>query len=170
MIKILLGVVALFALGGVAWFFAGGKYDIKGKPAPDDLRQEEVQVETAGEFSGSMGDLIARSGSWQCTVSVNASGVVSEGTTYISGGKMRSDFTSTIPQVGDVSSHMIMRENTVYTWSSMLNRGFRFPVQGGQAQGQGSAEAAMFNENYNYDCDVWLADESKFELPAGITF
>jgi hypothetical protein len=172
MIKILLGVVGLIAIGGAAWFFAGGKYDIRGKLPPDDLRKEEVKVETAGEFNGSMGDLLSRSGAWRCSVSVNANGVVSEGTTYVFGGKLRSDFTSTIPQVGDVSSHMIVIGTTAYTWTSMFNRGFRFEIQGGAAPagGQGGEQAAMFNENYVYDCDVWAADESKFELPTGITF
>jgi hypothetical protein len=172
MMKILIGVVGLVAVGGAAWFFAGGKYDIQGKLPPDDARQEVVTEEKAGTFKGSMGDLLSRAGSWQCDVSVHADGVVSEGTTYVSGGMMRSDFTSTIPQVGNVSSHIIVRDDVAYTWTSMLNRGFRFPVQGGVAQagGQGGQQAAMFNGNYDYDCDIWVADESKFELPAGVTF
>lgn len=175
--KILVAVVGLVAVGGVAWYFAGGRAD---DVAPLNV-EEYVQdvgpnaseaAESEGTFSGSMKDLLGRAGAWRCEVSVDSDGVVSTGTTYVSGGKMRADFTSNIPQVGNVASHMITRENTVYTWTSMMNRGFKFPVENGEveASGQNSQQANMYNKNYDYDCKMWAADEGVFSLPSGVTF
>lgn len=161
----------LVVVAGGAWLAMGGLTNDVENEMPNNTEQSGETSDTQ-QFSGSMQDLLSRSGSWQCDVSVNAGGVVSNGTTYVSGGKMRADFTSNIPQVGSVETHMIMRDNTAYTWSSMMNRGFKFPIQNGQvsASGADAQAAAAFNQNYNYDCDVWARDESKFALPSNITF
>lgn len=122
-------------------------------------------------FKGSMQELMARGGSWKCDVSVTTEGITSTGTTYVAGDMVRADFVSTMPQVGNIETHMLMRDNTAYTWSSMMNRGFKFPISGAEGQPEVSAEmAAQVNQDYDYRCAAWPTDENKFALPTGITF
>lgn len=168
--KALYALIGLLIIIAIAWFFLQGTAEAPATGEPQAMQQQE-NTQTNGVFSGSMQQLMARGGSWQCDVSVTNEGITTTGTTYAANGKMRADFVSNVPQAGTVESHMIMRDNTAYTWTSMMNRGFKFPIQGGEAQPEVSAEvAAQVNQNYDFNCTAWTTDESKFTLPSGVTF
>lgn len=124
------------------------------------------------DFKGSLQELITRGGSWKCDVSVTVENITTTGTNYVGGGKVRADFTSVVPEFGNITSHMIMRENTVYSWSDLSPKGLKFAVENGEVQDpRTSTEATpQFDQAYNYTCSAWPTDESKFELPSGITF
>jgi hypothetical protein len=179
---------ALYWIVGVV-VVAGGAWAVMGMPGLDrsgggntDTSPDTQDVSNAseatdvqdepGEFKGSLQDLVARSGSWQCEVSVTTQGVTTKGTTYASGGKVRADFVSSVPGYGDITSHMIMRDATVYTWSSMMSTGMKFPIQDGKMQGdrKSTEVTPQFDQMYDYSCAAWTTDESKFALPSGITF
>lgn len=169
--KILYGIIALVVVAGGAWYVMQGTAEAPSQEMASESRTDGATAHESQIFSGSMQDLMTRSGSWQCDVSVTAEGITTSGTTYVSGGKIRADFTSNVPQVGNIESHMIMRDNTAYTWSNMMNRGFKFPIKGNEVEPEVSAEmAAQVNQNYDYNCKAWSADENKFALPTGITF
>lgn len=122
-------------------------------------------------FTGSLRELRAREGAWECAVSSNASGVTTGGNTYIADGKVRGDFSSIVPQVGSVTSHIIIRDGRAYTWTNMTNQGLMFPV--GVAEGEAEVSAAVsapLTNNYQFECKAWIPTESLFALPGGITF
>jgi hypothetical protein len=173
MMKILAALVGLLVLGAGAWYFAGGRAsDFTMQPTTTEDTNTNTAANTDTAFKGSMNDLIARGGSWQCDVSATVQGITTSGTTFVSGGKLRGDFSSNVPQFGKIETHMIVKDTTAYTWTSMMNRGFKFPVENGTitASGADAQAAAQFNQAYDYDCRAWIADESKFALPSGITF
>lgn len=171
-----------YALIGLLIIGGGGWYVMQMQNAPvSETTQEGVAMENmqASEtpsnetqnFSGSMQELMARGGSWTCDVTSTAGGITSSGTTYAANGMVRSDFTSNIPQVGNIESHMIVRDGLAYTWTSMMNQGFKFPISKGEGEAEVSAEvAAQVNQDYDFSCRAWSADASKFALPAGIVF
>lgn len=171
--KITYALIGIVVVGAGAWFV------MNMLPAEPAAPAKSVSMDSMTEgdpgdmeqFRGSMQELMARSGSWRCEVTTSMNGISSHGTTYVTRGMVRADFTSDVPQIGTVESHMIMRDNTAYTWSNMMNRGFKFPIEGGTVQPEVSAEmAAQVHQEYDYACNAWVADESVFALPSGITF
>lgn len=181
--KALYWIIGAVVVVGGAWVVMGMPTNLGLGGWGDGDASKNTQGDTSGptqttapsnetqQFKGSMQSLMVRGGSWRCDVSVMTEGITTSGTTYVAKGMVRSDFVSNVPQVGNVESHMIMRDNTAYTWSSMTKQGFKFPIQGGEAQPEVSAEvAAQVNQEYDYKCTAWPTDESKFVLPSGITF
>lgn len=165
---VLIGMPTSLGLGG--WGEADPAKNTQGIETADDTPMQPVEP-GASDFTGSMQELIARGGSWTCSVSSTAGGVASNGTTYAANGMVRSDFTSEIPQVGSIESHMIVRDGLAYTWTSMMNQGFKFPISEGDGEAEVSAEvAAPVHQDYDFSCSPWVADASRFALPAGITF
>ncbi len=170
--KILYTLIALIVVGGGAWYLMRGTVEA---PTQDSDRAQTNEVPAAASdeqnFSGSMQELMARGGSWTCDVSSTAGGVTSSGTTYVANGMVRSDFTSEIPQVGNIESHMIVRDGLAYTWTSMMNQGFKFPISQAEGEAEVSAEvAAQVSQDYDFSCSPWAVDVSRFALPSGITF
>jgi hypothetical protein len=153
---------------------AGGGYYLYTQNAamPQEGAQQETVFETSPSADGStsFGELIARSGSWECDISMSAGGVASEGTVYIANGNIRGDFESMVE--GQVfGSHMIQTGGFVYTWTDMTPQGFRSPVAAA-SQGEASASSQGFDPEagVEYDCRSWSADQSRFAIPDGITF
>lgn len=168
--KILYALIALVVVGGGAWYAMQGTVEA---PTQETERAQvnEAPVSDIQNFSGSMQELMARGGSWTCDVASTAGGVTSSGSTYVANGMVRSDFSSNIPQVGNVESHLIVRDGLAYTWTSMMSQGFKFPVSQAEGEAEVSAEvAAQMNQDYDFSCEPWVTDESVFALPNRITF
>lgn len=169
---------AVVVVGG-AWFVMGMPTNLgldgwrESNPSASTHQDVNTPSNETMEFNGSMQQLMARSGSWQCEYAADVGGTNVKGITYISGGKIRSDILTTIPQLGrSVDMHMILLGTTAYTWNSMSPQGMKITMNNGQANAAGAdAQAwAQFNQQYGYKCSAWPTDESKFALPAGITF
>lgn len=174
--KILLGLILATAAGLI----------IKGAVQKDDVvlaPEEEAVTETetpapadSSKFEGSTAELIARGGDHVCTFDQTVENNRSTGTVYISNGKMRGDFKSSVVTGAtpiDVESHMISDGEFMYTWSSMMPTGFKMAVvQNTTADGTTPTSQQMFDANMklSYDCDPWTVDASKFTLPSAVTF
>jgi hypothetical protein len=118
----------------------------------------------------SLKDLISKGIAQSCTYTSDKS----QGTIYMSGGKVRADINTTVGSVA-TKAHMIMMDNTTYIWTDEMSTGFKMaydpnatPVPGASPSTlQGAIDA---NTSMNYKCSAWVADGSKFALPAGVTF
>ena len=128
--------------------------------------------EVAGVFKGNMFNLVARGGDWKCTWETEQDGVNLEGTVYVSRGKFKSSVEMT--GVGmNATAHAIGDGEFVYSWSSLLPTGLKFPMEEGSgavAVSGTNAQEAQFTGEYNYDCNPWKADSGTFALPSGVTF
>ncbi len=171
------------AIAVAAVVILGGAYFFLSKPASNQQNtaqgiQAGAQNTTqpaggTGAFTGSLAELLGRGGDWKCTFGAQGSGFTSSGTTYISGGKMRSDFSSQIQQVKQtVDSHMIQDGGFVYVWTSLAQQGFKAKTTLGtkDATAQFGAQGVNIDQKYNYNCSAWTVDASMFALPKGITF
>ena len=166
--NVVIGLVALIVVvGGGAWLLSN-----KGANAP--MEGDAPEGQEVSEGAGSFGDMIARAGSWTCSVSTSVEAAPSEGTTYISNGMIRADFISRPEALGgqEVSSHMIQSDGYIYTWSDMAPQGMKMLIPkepldgaGGDAVGTVSADAQV-----EYSCMPWVADSSKFAPPSTVTF
>lgn len=168
--KLTLIVVGVIACGVGAWLFLGSR-DLIGSRNIESATSSGDGTAESLVFTGSMRQLLARRGAWECIVSSNAGGVVTEGKAYGANGEVRGDFSSQVPQVGVVESHLIVREGSVYTWTPMSDQGFRFPL--GMAEGEAEVSAdvsAPLTNDYQFACTAWAPTESTFTLPSGVTF
>lgn len=173
--KILYGIIALVVVSGGAWYVMNLPETASPTETPDSnspRMNSDAPSNESMQFKGSLQALAARGGSWQCDVSVTTEGVTTKGTTYVTGEMVRADYVTDVPQYGDIESHMIMREATVYTWSNLMSRGMKFPITDGKMSGERSTTEVtpQFDGEYDYSCKAWPTDESKFALPQGITF
>lgn len=145
----------------------GGYFLMKKRPAPSPVAQPTSQEKATSPSS--LKDLISKGIAQSCTFSNEGS----TGTVYVSGGKVRGDFDTTVD--GKVTkSHMIVDGNTSYIWSDGQTTGVKMtfdasatPSATGTTSTAGSFDASA---NMNYKCGVWLADSSMFVLPVGVQF
>lgn len=161
-------VVAIVVVGGAYYVTQGGVSETASQTGEDTQAGETAQ---AGAFTGSVSELAARGGSWKCTVDASTAQSISSGVTYVSGGKVRGDFTTNVQGYGSVESHMIADGTDVYTWSSAMPQGIKTKMM---ATGQGgtatSGRGVDANTAYSYDCQPWVADATLLIPPANITF
>jgi hypothetical protein len=69
--------------------------------------------------------------------------------------------------------HAIMRDSIVYTWNSLSPQGTKitFPTGADPTRVDALPWARQLSDGSDASaCKAWLADESKFALPAGVMF
>lgn len=152
---IVIGIAVIVVLGAGTWLLMG-KSEEGGKFAGETV-----------SGSGSFSDFYTRSGSWKCAVRTETQGVTSEGVVYVSDGKIRADFDSTVSG-NEVTSFMIHDGTSIYTWSSLQAQGVRMDAMKGE-ESNGEAGAGPQGD-VDYECAPWAADATVFVPPATIEF
>jgi len=143
----------------------GGWYLMKSKKAVSSVTS--VTSGTPNEQK-SLKDLLSSGIAQKCTYS--------GGTTYISSGKVRGDFSTTISDK-TTASHMISDGKTSYIWTDGEKNGFKMtlgesPTPGttSQTPGNSAASGTDLNQKADYKCSNWTVDESYFTPPGTVTF
>jgi len=158
-LKLIIGFLILAGVvGGGAWYATAHKTV---GTAPD----EEVMDSTSKE--GTFADLMARVGSWKCDAKATYEGGSSEGTVYMDRGTIRGDFVASMAgRIVDTS--FVSLDGYMYTWSDVLPQGMKVKIDAaaGTAGGQGIDPSTPVE----YTCEVWIAEQDKFELPSDIQF
>ena len=150
-------VIAVVLLGG------GYYYSANRAPAPAD----------AGDTAASPRSLRALVGLGQsltCSFSKTDAEATNAGTIFVAGDKMRGDFTMTASSSGTVASHMIKMGDDIYVWSDALaGQGLKMRATAGAEGSSAQADQSVdWDQEMDYDCGSWRADDSKFALPAGV--
>lgn len=156
-------VVLLLAIGGGALVLS-------------KRNNSEVSTQTAVETTSPMNpsaeaprtikELLTYTGTQQCSFSTEGN----TGQVYMSGGKMRGDFTITIPQ-GNTDSHMIVDGQTVYIWSENQTNGLKITSDViGEFDTPNQAAVIDPNQDMNFSCSSWTVNQSIFVPPTSITF
>jgi len=107
-----------------------------------------------------------------CEFSDNTSG--SSGKVYVSAGKMRGDFATVVN--GEVAaSHMYSDGKTMYIWMDGSEMGFKSSIEVTgtpipEPTGSQTQTKMDIDEEVDYNCQPWTADDSMFKLPANIEF
>lgn len=113
-------------------------------------------------------------GAYQCTVNQYVQNIESKGKVYINEGMIRGEFNTKVAGMS-IDTTMIVRDGYTYNWSSVLpGTGFKAKAlaNGDVNTNSGTSGEYSFNAEQigDYDCQIWTPDESKFTIPAGITF
>jgi len=156
-------VVLLLIAGGVYFVFGKGK-------GPTGTNNPVQQTSTSPK---SLKDLLGLENSQKCTFTNTEEKVSSQGVVYISGGKVRVDFDTTIEEKV-TKSHMIVDRNTSYFWTDESKTGFTTTFDpNNQPSAEGNANpASSFDANKpaNYQCSGWITDSSVFNRPSDVKF
>ncbi len=147
-------IVAVVVVAAGGWYF----YSSKGASMMGTDKPQVMQ---------SMKELVASGISQKCDFSEPQSNT--SGTIYIAGGKVRGDFTSQT-QAGTVTGHMISDGTTVNTWMDGMSQGFKSSFAMTEGTGTDTQKGLDPDKKTDYKCSPWSADETKFQLPGGITF
>lgn len=117
---------------------------------------------------------VKQGGTYKCTVNQNVGGTETKGITYISGGMINGEYSTSV-QGMNITSNVIVRDGYTYSWSSMMpGAGFKSKVVANTEANNNAGMSGTYSFNAeqigDYSCEEWSGDQSKFNLPSGITF
>ncbi len=163
---VLVVILVLLVLGGGAYVM---KHKSAGAPAAPTtaVTASPTKATTAG-VQGTLKSLLTSGETQTCTFTSQKQANTT-GTIYVSGGKMRGDFTST-NQGQTVTGHMIVDSGYSYIWTNLIKRGMKVAISETQATASANSQGMDVNQAVSYICKPWVADASEFTLPADITF
>lgn len=169
---IVVGLIAVLVVGG--FLYTQNKDQTQSPVQENNQLQEKSEVELKdGKFEGSIEELSRSGGSYKCLVSSDTNGIISNGTVYVSGERIRTDFESAVPSYGKVMTYMIADATDVYSWTSMMPEGFKMKkTTSAESESQTNSAVQPFDINHkqSYSCEAVQISESQFEVPANITF
>ena len=132
----------------------------------------ETQTQGEPEAPNSLKDLLTSASAQKCTFVSNESGTTSEGTVYVSGGKVRTD--SKITTSGKTTTTSIFTDGkTLYMWGDQLGtQGIKITIEASETAtpAPGATTATDLSKPMNFNCSAWVVDSAMFELPSGVTF
>jgi len=133
-------------------------------------------------FSGSLADLMAKKSPVNCQVSFDQNGTTQTQSMYFDGTNLRTDMVITIAGQPN-TTHLVIKDGWEYMWSDSAIAGMtantgtkinfsqlqkpQTPAAAGTTPSNGGLDT---QKTMNFSCTPWIADASKFDLPANIQF
>lgn len=171
-------VIVLLLLGVGGYFFLKNSHTTSNGQDSGSMMESSPKGEPSSMKS--LKDLLTAGTSQKCTFSEDKGTTSVNGTTYISGGKIRSDYGSTASGV-TTNGHMITDGKTSYVWMDGQSTGYMMAIpspstdnNSGDTSSSNSGSSASQgidpNKQMNYSCSGWSADASLFTPPANVKF
>jgi hypothetical protein len=169
-------------LGVVVVVVAAGAFFMTRPSAPQtsDTPRMTEQMQNRTTMRHSMREFLSMTGeSLKCAFVNEDATVRTEATTYVAGGKIRSDSIMTRISDGTVSkSSSIIDDDMMYAWGSDMPQGMKMSLSAMQSMSANSQNgnesmgnrAADYDRQQEYSCEPWSVDASYFALPADIQF
>ncbi len=137
----------------------------------------ETLSEDEDSFVGNILDLAKLGKTVKCTYEAEYEGSKMSGVTYISGDKIRADFTTTDAENEKVDGHMILDGSWEYTWTTLSDQGVKMNIKDLENKVQQNTDGTNSDKSFDalsddvkYNCTKWAADNSMFEVPNNINF
>jgi hypothetical protein len=130
-----------------------------------------VGSNTTGGKKIAFSEFIKKGGSYKCTVYQSVGGATTEGVTYFSNGKIRSEYNTKVQGIS-VSTTLIVKDGYTYSWtSSAPTTGLKVKLAS-VSTGTGTSGSYSFNADKigDYNCQPWTVDTTRFDLPTGVIF
>lgn len=165
----------------VGYFLFNGK-SVAPNSATEGGETATTSVTTENEVlrgTGSLTALLGLGRPLECTITYDAPGAAGDitGTYFTAGGVLRGDFIVPEMATGSVSS-LIIRDNTLYTWSTIEGESYGMKVDLATLEAAKSSDTAP-NTNepvpleapVKYECRSWpTVDGSVFAVPTDVLF
>jgi len=176
-LPLIIGAIVILALG------VGGYMYMQNGSASGSTDEKKMMGTGNGPSSGMMSikDLLTQGGNQMCTFSSSGENGMSEGTTYVSGQNIRTDFSGTSADGQTYEGHSIMDGTYMYTWTSPQEPGFKIAMDQDyetmmeeaeeyQAEETTTNNQVDINEKLDYKCSAWNGDSAMFVPPADVEF
>lgn len=180
---IIIGVIVLLLiLSAVSFkviplFLSGIRPNDKGSSITKNGTGRDI---TPKEQRSTLTKLLGTGKSSECTFTTNTESVNMSGKIYVTTGKMRGNFESTLAAGQKVTSNMIQDGDWVYSWTSESQQGIKMKINTMMESSKSSESNTNTNNNayknfdpnleMNYDCKSWIVNNSMFTPPSNVTF
>ena len=168
--KLLIGIAVVILLIGV------GVYAMSSKTKPATVQNGNNATETT-EDSGpqTLKSLLSAGVPQKCTFSDVSGQTDVAGTTYISGGKVRGDFSTTVE--GEATTgHTIFDGTISYVWMDGNSTGLKMEIdptsleETADDSDSATQQGLDLNKETDYSCGPWIPETSMFTPPTNVTF
>lgn len=146
--------------------------------------QAQNQAQDQGMFSGKLKDLMSGGKTLKCTWTYRNNGTVAESVVYVDGEKYASEITVPDQEDSSMVVHSVYDGEWSYTWTEGMKQGMKMRPADFEGMGEGeqyqqqqqnqegaeNGYANFVNEEYDFDCQNWRSDNSKFTVPADVEF
>lgn len=166
---IILAVVVILALLGL-FAFSQMKKPISPAGEQSAIQQNSSVPATQESITkGSLRSLIAAGKNVNCEI--NFPDGNTKGTTFVSGNKMRGDFTVKGPDGKEMASHMINDGTYAYLWTDTVKQGTKMKIDAVKPSvSPAGVQGADLDREVDLKCSPWSVDASKFNIPPDIQF
>lgn len=143
------------------------------------LNKSQSKNTDSSSLTGTLKSLLSQNRPMECDFSYNDTDTATKtsGTVYLSGNKMRGNFTLSQETGQNFESYMIRDEKTGYTWSSLSKQGSKFTFPDEETlknlEDQNQMEdplSQIEDKDVEYDCKSWMPAQSFFTPPTDIEF
>lgn len=167
---ILIALAAAVVIGGGIWWFAGGK--------DDDSASQSGQETTNFSQASTINELLAQNENLMCTYSgTDDQGNANSGTVYLADGRMSGNFSLRAPGEDAIASNLINDGQYQYSWQEGEDEGVKISLEqitanqpAMDSQSDEPASSVDQDEDYNFECQEWSVDESRFSPPGDVDF
>ncbi len=156
----------------IAVIVVGGFFIFKNRQAANNTTGEQAGTQDNAGKKISFSDFIKQGGSYKCDVKQATSDFENSGTMYVSDGRVSGEF-NVIAEGKTIQTHFASINVYSYEWMEGSKTGFKVKVSA-TTDSTGANVNGSYGWNANqigdYNCTAWTIDESKFALPADVTF
>lgn len=162
-------IVVAIVLGGLFILTKSDKNESMEGVNTDEASDSNVSLNGEEATKTTLDRLIKRGGDFECTFSHSTEVGDSSGIVYISGEKVKGEFTSDvkIAGLGTIKTYMISDGDFTYTWSDVSPQGYKSKVVEDKSN---SNDQIPSDQELDYNCSGWVAQDSYFKVPGNITF
>src|SRR3990167_280491 len=163
--QLLIGIATVLIIGGGYFFYSQSS----GKPATNN-------PSISGMVKGTLQDLFARGANLQCTFKYDDESNMTDGIVYLSGKKMRGEFSLTQNDGKIMKSHVIRDDVYGYTWLDGQKQGTKIKIETSEEITKDQEDEkdgelfALDNKDVDYDCKPWIVNKSMFTPPSDVQF
>ena len=161
-------VVILVIIAGV--FFVTSSSDDSNSDQSQNNEQNSpetgLQQTTVSQLASSGDDL-------ECSYDyTDSSDTRNVGTLYFSNGNMSGNFTATESSGQEFQANVLLVSNVQYVWEDGSTDGYKIDLSAFDSSDDDSSDDSGFNpdEEINFNCQSWSADQSMFEAPGNVNF
>lgn len=173
--KIVIGLIAaIVILGGL---YVVTKDDVPADTSEEQMMENDSEMTSGEQFSGSFKELVMRAGDHQCSFSHVEESGSAEGIIYTSGDDFRIDSTAVVAGLS-IESSVLKKDDMLYLWIDGFDN-----TKGVQSRwvddladvGDGVnvvslSQEQKLDENEMIACTSYSADRQLFEVPSHISF
>lgn len=172
-VVIISAVIAILGIAGLAAFVMVPKTSAPSNSQPTVTNNTASPASQDSTIKGSIQSLLSAGKNVKCEIAMPDSGA--KGTTYVSGDKIRNDFTVKVGQT-EMMTHMVKEGDYMYMWQDGTSQGTKIkfdmnsPKPSAVSTQEAQAQIANLDKQVDMNCAAWSVDNTKFDIPKNVVF